>query len=70
MQLDKRSHDLLLYRGLKNYWDTDRLGVKDLRWMVEYLEDRCEYYVSPIRSMKCSVCGSTQTCQTCKEDKK
>ena len=48
MKLDKRSHDFLLYRGLKNYWDTDRLSVKDLRWMVEYLEDRCEFYASQI----------------------
>ena len=46
MNLEKRTHDFLIYRELKNYWDTDRLNVKDLRWLVEYLEDRLDYYCS------------------------
>jgi len=70
MELDKRSHDFLLYRGLKNYIGKDRLKPKDYEWMIEYLEDRCDYYVSPAGFMKCDICGTTQTCQTCKEDKK
>lgn len=42
MNLDKRSYDFLIYRQLKNHYD--ELSVKDLKWMVEYLEDRLEYY--------------------------
>ena len=47
MNIDKRLHDFLIYMELKNFWDTDRLQVKDLRWMVEYLEDRLDYYTDP-----------------------
>ena len=46
MNLDKRSHDFLLYQGLKNHFKMD-LTISDLEWMVEYLEERLEYYCSP-----------------------
>lgn len=69
MNLDKRSHNFLLFRELKNYIGTGKLKPEDYQWMVEYLEDRLEYYVSPHGFMKCSLCGSTSTCQTCKNER-
>ena len=44
MKLDKRSHDFLVYTGLKNYIGTGKLQSKDYEWMIEYLEGRLEYY--------------------------
>ena len=70
MELDKRSHDFLLFMQLKNYIGTGELKPQDYEWMIEYLDDRLDYYVSPYGSMKCSTCGTTSTCQTCKEKKK
>ncbi len=45
MDLDKRSHDFLLFMGLKNYIGTGKLKPKDYEWMIEYLEDRCDFYI-------------------------
>ena len=59
MDLDKRSHDFLLYTALRNYWDTDRLTKADLRWMITYLEDRLEFYVSRINLDDCEFSGKS-----------
>ena len=45
MNLPKRTHNFLLYMELKNHWDD--LQINDLKWMVEYLEERIDYYLSP-----------------------
>jgi len=42
MNLDKRSHDFLMYMELKNHYD--KLSIDDLKWIIEYLEDRLEFY--------------------------
>lgn len=45
MELGKRVNDFIVYMELRNQWD--RLTVKDLKWLVTYLEDRLDFYTSP-----------------------
>jgi len=49
MNLDKRSHNFLLFRELKNYIGTGKLKPEDYEWMIEYLEGRCDFYLKKYR---------------------
>lgn len=52
MNIDKRTRDFLVYIELRKYIDTDipelkdKLTKEDYKWMIEYLENRLEYYTS------------------------
>jgi hypothetical protein len=59
MKLDRRLHDFLIYRGLRNCFDSDRLTKSDLKWMVTYLEDRLEYYCAQINLDNCEFSGKS-----------
>lgn len=46
MKLDKRTHDFLMYIELKN--NIGKCNREDLLWLIEYLEDRCDFYAQKV----------------------